>query len=128
MGCQGQDTRQGRNSTGPTTSHLRGEATGRWTHVERLQHPEGIHPSLGAPSAGRWQEAQEEELHHTQEDQTQEEEGQARHAQILQSRRERKNHQTPSRVSLRVVRSRSVHGTALRSTVLWEVLSDLCVQ
>jgi hypothetical protein len=65
---------------------LRRQAAGGWPHSVRLQHPEGIHPSLGAPPERWGQETQEEELHHPQEDEAQEEEGQAGSSQILQSK------------------------------------------
>ena len=63
-----------------------------------------VHPlcrvdtSLGAPSARRWQEAQEEELHDAQEDQAQAQEGQVGRPQILPRGRQRQD-PPPSQVS-----------------------------
>merc|ERR1712216_534092 len=50
---QGEDSRQGRHPAGPATFDLRREAARRRSHVGRLQHPEGVHASLGVASP-RW--------------------------------------------------------------------------
>ena len=42
-----------RNSSWPAASYLCWKATGRWTHPQRLQHPEGIHSSSCAPTSWR---------------------------------------------------------------------------
>ncbi|EMD37053.1 hypothetical protein CERSUDRAFT_155502, partial [Gelatoporia subvermispora B] len=37
------------HSPGPAAPHLRWKAARGWPHPERLQHPEGVHSSLGPP-------------------------------------------------------------------------------
>ena len=44
-----------RYPSGPAASHLRGEAARGWPHAGRLQHPEGVHASPGAPPPWRQQ-------------------------------------------------------------------------
>ena len=76
--------RQGGNSARPAAPNLRRQATRGRPHPLRLQHPEGVHSSLGPPSSWRRQETQEEGVHYAQEDQAQAQEDQARCAQVLQ--------------------------------------------
>ena len=51
--CQASHPRQGGNPTRPATPHLRRQAARRRPLSLRLQHPEGVHTPLGAPSAWR---------------------------------------------------------------------------
>ena len=48
---QVQDSRQGRYSTWPATSHFRWQTARRWTHFERLQHSERVDSALGSSSS-----------------------------------------------------------------------------
>merc|ERR1711994_705111 len=62
------------------------------------------------------------------EDQAQEEEGQARGAEVLQGGRQRQDQPSEARVQRRGVRSRSLHGRALRPPVLRQVRPHLRLQ
>merc|ERR1711939_1096637 len=52
--CQEQDPRQGGHSAGPAALDLRWQAARGRPYPLGLQHPEGVHPSLGPAPARLW--------------------------------------------------------------------------
>merc|ERR1711907_908094 len=50
-GREGQDPGQGGHPPGPAAFDLRWQAARGWEDSPGLQHPEGVHPALGAPLA-----------------------------------------------------------------------------